>query len=89
MVAASCSMKVNLLLVLACSRLARRPTIRLSRPVTVWPRDRRRSHRWLPMKPAAPVTKQCFELVNASLSKSKVDSGENCKNYSYRIAFAS
>ncbi len=36
---------------------SRRPKERLSYPVTVCPSDRSRSTRWLPMKPAAPVTK--------------------------------
>src|SRR5262245_35136850 len=38
------------------SRFLRRPVLRLSRTSTRWPSARKRSTRWLPMKPAPPVT---------------------------------
>ena len=37
-----------------CSRLAVEPVMKLSRATTSWPSASRRSHRWEPMKPAAP-----------------------------------
>src|SRR3954469_18994119 len=39
-----------------CSRLVARPVAKLSRLTTGWPSARRRSTRFAPMKPAAPVT---------------------------------
>ena len=41
----------------ACSRLAAMPVQKLSIPTTWWPSARRRSTRFHPMNPAAPVTK--------------------------------
>src|SRR5258708_549669 len=39
------------------SMLPSEPVIKLSTQITSWPRSRKRSHRWEPMKPAPPVIK--------------------------------
>src|SRR5579862_1187935 len=55
--ATSPSMIDRLELPLCCLRLARRPTTKLSNARTARPCASKRSTRWLPMKPAPPVTK--------------------------------
>src|ERR1043166_3098557 len=53
----SSSRKPKLAFDSACDRLARLPKTRLSKPTTRPPSDNKRSTKWLPIKPAAPVTK--------------------------------
>jgi len=52
--------KVNFGLLSHCLMFCRVPAVRLSKTQTLAPLVRRASTRWLPMKPAAPVTKTFF-----------------------------
>src|SRR5260221_6100353 len=52
----SCWMNLKLGLPPRCTMLSTEPVTKLSRPMTLWPRDRSRSVRCEPRKPAAPVT---------------------------------
>ena len=56
-VAISASMSSNAAEVCALVRFARRPVRKLSTPTTRWPSRKSWSEVWLPMKPAAPVTR--------------------------------
>jgi len=46
-----------------CLMFSKLPLLRLSRTQTLFPRDIRASARWLPMKPAPPVTKILLKFV--------------------------
>src|ERR1035438_8975332 len=51
----SCWMNLKLGLPPRCEMLSTEPVTKLSRPMTLWPRDKTRSVRCEPRKPAAPV----------------------------------
>src|SRR5260221_4289691 len=81
----SCWMNLKLGLPPRCTMLSTEPVTKLSRPMTLWPRDRSRSVRCEPRKPAAPVTTEVGCLADDLVwlrggigGKNGGMAGENC-----------
>jgi predicted CopG family antitoxin len=68
---------------LACDRLSKLPVSRLSNPTTSKPRSTSRSVSWLPMKPAAPVTRIRLGMAHSESCATAEAQGINIRTWTY------